>query len=79
MDIQMPNMDGYQATQAIRALEREDVDVPIFAMSANAFVEDKRQSIKAGMNGHVAKPVDFDELRRTVGELMYTRQEGRQP
>jgi CheY-like chemotaxis protein len=77
MDIQMPNMDGYQATQAIRALEREDVDVPIFAMSANAFVEDKRQSIKAGMNGHVAKPVDFDELRRTVGELMYTRQEGR--
>jgi signal transduction histidine kinase/ActR/RegA family two-component response regulator len=76
MDIQMPNMDGYQATQAIRALDRDDKDLPILAMSANAFVEDKRQSIKAGMDGHVSKPVDFDELRRTVAELMYTREEG---
>lgn len=73
MDIQMPNMDGYQATKEIRKLDRLDVNIPIFAMSANAFVEDKRKSIKVGMNGHVSKPVDFDELRRVIAEHIYSR------
>ena len=76
MDIQMPNMDGHEATLAIRKLDREDSDVLIFAMSADAFVEDKRRSIAVGMNGHISKPVDFDEVRRVIAEHMYLRQGG---
>ncbi len=77
MDIQMPNMNGHEATAAIRKLDRADSDVLIFAMSADAFVEDKRQSLAVGMNGHISKPVDFDEVRRTIGEHMYSREGGR--
>ena len=67
MDIQMPVMDGYEATRAIRALpDKEKAQVPIIAMTANAFEDDRRNSREAGMNGHIAKPFDFDELR---GEL----------
>ncbi len=73
MDIQMPNMDGWEAAAKIRNLVREDADIPIFAMSANAFVEDKRHSIEIGMNGHISKPVDYDEVRRLVGEALLTR------
>ena len=63
MDIQMPVMDGLEATRQIRALEREDACVVhIVAMSANAFVEDKQRSIEAGMNAHVAKPLDVQQL-----------------
>ena len=63
MDIQMPVMDGLEATRQIRALEREDAcAVHIVAMSANAFVEDKQRSIEAGMNAHVAKPLDVQQL-----------------
>jgi signal transduction histidine kinase len=68
MDIQMPKMDGWDATKAIRALDREDREIPIFAMSANAFVEDKRHSLAVGMNGHISKPVDFEEARRMIAE-----------
>lgn len=63
MDIQMPVMDGLEATRQIRALEREDsCVVHIVAMSANAFVEDKQRSIEAGMNAHVSKPLDVQQL-----------------
>ena len=70
MDIQMPNMTGWEAAALIRKSEREDADIPIFAMSANAFVEDKRHSMEMGMNGHITKPVDYDEVRRLVGEAL---------
>lgn len=63
MDIQMPVMDGYEATRAIRALNREDVKVlPILAMTANAFEEDIQAACEAGMNAHLAKPIDMDIL-----------------
>ena len=68
MDIQMPVMNGWEATAAIRRLDREDAGcIPIYALSADAFVEDKRRSVSIGMNGHVSKPIDFDELVRTIG------------
>ncbi|MDE7311499.1 MAG: response regulator [Eubacterium sp.] len=63
MDIQMPVMNGYEATRQIRALENPDIaSIPIIAMTANAFDEDKKAAMEAGMNGHVAKPIDVDEL-----------------
>lgn len=68
MDIQMPVMDGYEATRAIRALEREDASkIPIFAMTANTFVEDKEMALEAGMNDHLAKPFDF----RKIMEMLF--------
>ena len=70
MDIQMPEMDGWEATKVIRQMDRADADLPIFAMSANAFLEDQRHSLEAGMNGHINKPVDFDEIRKVVGECL---------
>lgn len=70
MDIQMPKMDGWEATKEIRKLQKEDHNIPIFAMSANAFVEDKRHSKEVGMNGHITKPIDFEELRRTIAECI---------
>ncbi len=73
MDIQMPVMDGWEATKVIRHLSRSDADIMIFAMSANAFVEDQRRSLEVGMNGHINKPVDYDEVRRLIGEQMYLR------
>lgn len=66
MDIQMPNMDGWEATKAIRDLPRTDHDILIFAMSANAFVEDQRHSLEIGMNAHINKPIDFEELRQLI-------------
>lgn len=63
MDIQMPIMNGYEATKAIRALDREDLKrIPIIAMSANAYEEDIRESLNSGMNGHIAKPFEPEEL-----------------
>lgn len=73
MDIQMPKMDGWEATKVIRKMQREDSDILIFAMSANAFLEDRRHSIRVGMNGHINKPVDFDELRQMIGEQLCQR------
>ena len=67
MDIQMPDMNGYQATSAIRKLARPDAkSVPIIAMTANAYREDIERALNAGMNGHVAKPIDIDEVRRLL-------------
>ena len=63
MDIQMPKMDGYKATQEIRHLpDKDKASIPIIAMTASAFEEDKREAIAAGMNGHITKPIDVDEL-----------------
>lgn len=63
MDIQMPKMDGYKATQEIRHLpDKDKACIPIVAMTASAFEEDKREAIAAGMNGHIAKPIDVNEL-----------------
>jgi len=68
MDIQMPVMNGWEATAVIRGMEREDAKtIPIYALSADAFVEDKRRSVEIGMNGHISKPIDFDELVKTIG------------
>lgn len=71
MDIQMPAMTGYEAARAVRALSRPDAKtIPIIAMTANAFSEDVQASYDAGMNGHVAKPIDVDVLRSTVGKAL---------
>ncbi|MCR5623006.1 MAG: response regulator [Treponema sp.] len=71
MDIRMPEMDGIEAARAIRALDRDDARaVPIVALSANAFEEDKMASAKAGMNAHLSKPIDVDALFRTVEQLL---------
>ncbi len=70
MDVQMPVMNGYEATRRIRALEREDAaSIPIVAMTANAFAEDVKEALNAGMNAHVSKPVDMEVLKRTIKEL----------
>lgn len=67
MDVQMPVMNGYEATKHIRALKRKDAAViPIIAMTANAFAEDVRDAISAGMNAHVSKPVDMELLKKTI-------------
>lgn len=71
MDIQMPVMNGYEATRAIRGLENKELaDIPIIAMSANAFEEDKQEALKCGMNGHIAKPIDVDNLFDTLDEIL---------
>ncbi len=67
MDVQMPVMNGYEATRAIRALERKDAgEIPIIAMTANAFAEDVKDAMDAGMSAHIAKPIDMDLLKRTL-------------
>ena len=66
MDIQMPNMNGYQATRAIRKLPDERAKIPIIAMTANAFEEDRQAALAAGMDDYVAKPVEISELFRTI-------------
>ena len=71
MDIQMPQMDGYQATQEIRHLPDQDkACIPIVAMTANVFEEDKREAAAAGMNGHIAKPIQADDLLPTLVEII---------
>ena len=63
MDIQMPNMNGYKATQAIRRLKNKELAaVPIVAMTANAFEEDRMDALAAGMNEHIAKPIDIPKM-----------------
>lgn len=69
MDIQMPNMNGYLATQKIRSIPEKNT-IPIIAMSANAFDEDKKQALKAGMNGYISKPIDMDKLQSQIIEIL---------
>ena len=71
MDVQMPVMDGYAATQAIRALDDPKLaSIPILAMTANAFEEDRQAALRAGMNGHIAKPIDIDTLFETLDAMI---------
>nr|WP_168866677.1 ATP-binding protein [Faecalicatena faecalis] len=71
MDIQMPVMNGYEAAQAIRASDHpQAASIPIIAMTANAYVEDVKAAKDAGMNGHVAKPIDIDQISRALSEAM---------
>lgn len=74
MDIQMPNMDGREAARTIRAMEHPDAaDIPIIALSADAYVEDKRASRDAGMNGHISKPIVYETLEQQISnELAFT-------
>lgn len=62
----MPEMDGYEATKVIRSFDQQ---IPIVAMTANAFMEDKMKAKKAGMNAHVSKPLDKDKLIRVIAKL----------
>ena len=71
MDIQMPKMNGYKATQAIRRLpDKDKACIPIIAMTANAFEEDKRDALAVGMNGHIAKPIELDKLLSMLVEVI---------
>ena len=72
MDIQMPGMDGYAATRAIRSMDRKDtMTIPIMAMTANAFAQDVEKALSAGMNAHIAKPIDVDELFQKMYHFLY--------
>lgn len=70
MDIQMPKMDGYAATRQIRTLPSDVANVPIVAMTANAFEEDKQRAIRAGMNAHIAKPIEAGWLMETLSHIL---------
>ena len=71
MDVQMPVLDGRSAARKIRSIDRTDArEIPIFALSADAFVEDERLSMQSGMNGRFAKPVDFVKLQSEIGKFL---------
>ena len=71
MDVQMPEMDGYEATRQIRRLENTQLSrIPILAMTANAFEEDKQEALEAGMNGYIAKPINIKELFAALKEVL---------
>ena len=70
MDIMMPDMDGYEATRAIRLSEKVDAaDIPIIALTANAFAEDAKAAHDAGMNAHLSKPLDFNKLKNILARI----------
>jgi CheY-like chemotaxis protein len=71
MDVQMPKMNGYEAAKQIRALDDPDkAGIPIIAVTANAFEEDRKTAMEAGMNGHLAKPYDVPDIMKTLKELL---------
>lgn len=75
MDIQMPNMDGYKATQAIRGLQdKRKASIPIVAMTANAFEEDRQNAFRVGMNGHLSKPIRVGELVSLLSEVLQSKE-----
>ena len=75
MDVQMPVMNGYEATKAIRALDREDaVTIPIIAMTANAFAEDEKEALQAGMNVHLAKPINVTLLKQIIKQYVTNKE-----
>ena len=76
MDVQMPVMDGRKATRIIRSMDRPDAEkILIFALSADAFVEDERLSAESGMNGHFSKPVNFNELEKKIGKFLHKKEQ----
>lgn len=71
MDIQMPVMDGYEAARLVRAFDDSDkASIPIVAVTANAFEEDRKLALEAGMNGHLAKPYDLPKMMETLKQLL---------
>ena len=75
MDIMMPAMDGYQAARAIRGSGKKDAEmIPIIAITANAFAEDKRKTMEAGMNAHLSKPLNVPELMDTIRKFCAGKQ-----
>ncbi|MDR0411064.1 MAG: response regulator [Treponema sp.] len=77
MDVQMPVMNGYEATRSIRSLDRADAkSIPIIAMTANAYREDVDQALQAGMNGHLAKPIDFNAIMKVLSESITPQAQG---
>ncbi len=70
MDVKMPVMDGYEATKAIRAMADKRAEIPIIAMTANAFAEDVQEAKNAGMNGHIAKPIDVPQMLETIRKVL---------
>ena len=71
MDIQMPKMDGYEASRQIRMLDdKQKANIPIVAVTANAFEEDRKTTMEAGMNGHLAKPYDIPTIMETLRNLI---------
>jgi CheY-like chemotaxis protein len=75
MDIQMPVMNGYDAAKAIRSLsDKELATIPIIAMTANAFSVDVKEAIEAGMDGHIAKPIEVDKMLKTLNEVLNNKE-----
>ena len=74
MDLRMPVMTGYEAAWGIRKLDREDSDIPIIAMTADAFAEDIKRCLDCGMNAHVAKPIDVQEVARLLEKFIYKKE-----
>ena len=73
MDIQMPKMDGYMTTREIRTLKNnKKANIPIIAMTANAFEEDKKKAFKAGMNAHITKPIDIETILTVLNQVFGT-------
>ena len=73
MDIQMPKMDGYMTTREIRTLKNnKKANIPIVAMTANAFEEDKKKAFKAGMNAHITKPIDIETILTVLNQVFGT-------
>ena len=70
MDIRMPVMSGYEATKAIRSLDHPDKDLPIIAMTADAFTDDMKKCLECGMNAHIAKPIDIDTVQHTLAKFI---------
>lgn len=74
LKVQMPVMNGYEATKCIRALDNPELkNIPILAMTANAFEEDRRSALKCGMNGFVSKPIEIDELSRALENVLHKK------
>ncbi len=70
MDVRMPIMDGYEATATIRGMKREDANIPIIAMTADAFSEDIQRCLECGMNDHLAKPIDIQAIERKLKKYL---------
>ena len=80
MDVQMPHMDGYKATETIRELSDEGkAHIPIVALTANAFEEDRKKAIKAGMNAHIAKPISVDIILENLERMRQNRKYFNEP